>query len=120
MARLLQGLIAVAIAAALALIAQEPPKSQIKFSHEFHTGLGDLSPVLKAARKNGSHLRPGIAEPGTGCQACHAGIEKDKPTSGLELMADCLVCHTRTGSSVFLLPLSYPEPCRPEAQNPHK
>lgn len=84
------------ITAAFVLIAQEPQKSQIKFSHEFHIKLGDLGPVLKAARKNGSHLRPGAAEPGSGCQACHSGIEKDKPTTGLELMANCLVCHTRT------------------------
>ena len=105
LARLLQGL-ALGAAIAVALAAQpsqvQQPKRgpkglvSVKFSHAFHAKLGDISPLLKAAREKGTHLRPEGPAPGSGCQACHAGLaESDQKRRGLALMADCLVCHSK-------------------------
>jgi hypothetical protein len=96
LARVLQRLIVAAALAAIWLTAQQPVKPPLKFSHAVHAKLGDVSPILKAARKSGAHLRPEGAEPGIGCQACHAGVTEDQPKRGLAMMGDCLVCHPKT------------------------
>lgn len=75
---------------------QTPPlPTSIKFSHALHAKLGDISPVLRASRKSGSHLRPGKFEPGAGCQACHSSVAVDQSRDHLSIMGDCLVCHTK-------------------------
>jgi hypothetical protein len=78
------------------LAAQQPSAPpRIKFSHGQHAKLGDVSPILKAARKSGTHLRPDSMEPGAGCQACHSGVASDRARHPLSAMGDCLVCHTK-------------------------
>jgi hypothetical protein len=103
LARFLQGLIAALAVLALAAVAQSPPASTappLKFSHAQHAQLGDVGPLLKAARKAGTHLwsgagHPESPEPRSGCQACHGGMATGQPKGRLAMMADCLVCHTK-------------------------
>ncbi len=103
MAHHLPGLIFLALpvlAWALASTEQPAAKPGIKFSHAQHAKLGDIGPLLKAARKSGAHLwsgpeHPQSPEPGSQCQACHGGIASDQPKASLAMMADCLVCHTK-------------------------
>ena len=86
-----------AIAAAQNPPAASPPtaKPALKFDHAFHTKLGDISGVLKAARKAGTHLRPDDTTPGAGCEACHSGVRNNVKRAGLSMMADCLMCHPK-------------------------
>lgn len=72
-----------------------------KFSHQTHTKLGNIAPVLIAAIRNGSYLgNPGdelkyLTAANKACMACHRGVfESERPVSALyPQMADCLVCH---------------------------
>ena len=76
------------------------PRPPLKFDHAQHAKLGDLGPILRGARKAGTHLWSGPEHtqspaPGSGCQACHSGIATGEPKSRLAAMADCLVCHNK-------------------------
>jgi hypothetical protein len=79
----------------VAILAAQQPPPRLTFSHAQHAKLGDISPLLKAARKSGAHLRPDLHEPGPGCQACHSGVALDQRRDPLSVMGDCLVCHTK-------------------------
>ena len=73
-----------------------------RFSHEFHSQMGNMAPIIAAAiddrkylGKVGDTRRHLNTE--NACAACHRGLgETDMATAAnLPQMSDCLVCHNR-------------------------
>jgi hypothetical protein len=106
LAHLLQGLIALSIVILGAVLSAAPGGQSVaapqasagrtKFSHAVHLKLGDLGPILRAARERNTHLRPDGHAPGSQCQACHSSVVVDARREPLSQMGDCLVCHPKT------------------------
>ena len=72
-------------------------KRSYRFSHAFHTRLGNMAPLIASAIDSGSylgsvHIRSQL-EGVSACQACHRGLKTSDKTP-LPVMSDCLICHS--------------------------
>lgn len=84
------------------LAEKETAPRTFRFNHQFHLGMGNVAPIIKAALEAGNYLgHPGdIAQhlnTEDACQACHRGLAESDHVSAANLprMSDCLACHSK-------------------------
>jgi c(7)-type cytochrome triheme protein len=72
-----------------------------RFSHQFHSQMGNVAPLLAAAICDGKYLgKPGDLrarlDTDNACEACHRGLAETDAAGDANLprMSDCLVCHS--------------------------